>query len=253
MEHLREKGSSGIEKEFAKKDLTANEEGAFHGSWLFEQMLFALIRDGESKKLRAFLEETDKIKPYNEGVLASDPLRQAKNLFIGLVAVVGKTAAVPGGLDVEETYRLIDLYTQECEKTTTVNAVRSLQYNMLFDFAERVALSKLPENLTKEIAQAMDHIQNNTYISLSVDDVAEHIGKSRAWLTREFRRETSLTVNQYIIRCKVNDAKRLLRYSDLTLSQISSYLGFSSQPYFQTVFKKETGVTPLEYRNWIEE
>ncbi len=239
-----------IAKQHTVTGMSSKEEGFIHGSWLFEQMLYALIRDGETEKLRAFLEESKQTEPYNEGKLAEDPLRQSKNIFIGLVTMVGKTAAVPGGLDVEEAYRLIDLYVQECEKTATVEAVRSLEWNMVFDFTERVAMSKRPDYLSKEVAMSMDHIQSNTNRNLSVDDIAAHVGKSRAWLTRAFRRELGQSVGQYITACKISDAKRLLRHSDMSQSQISSYLGFSSQSYFQAVFKKATGATPKAYREY---
>lgn len=241
-------GTQEMAENFAQEDLTEKEEGTFHGSWLFEQMLLSLIRDGETEKMRDFIEETSKTKPYTAGKLAEDPLRQAKNIFIGLVTMVGKTAAIPGGLDVEETYRLIDLYIRECEKSVAVETVTDLQYNMLFDFAERVAGSKLPEGLTWKVAQAMAHIQANTHAMLTIDEVAAHIGRSRAWLTRQFKKETGLTVNQYQLNCKLRDAKRLLAYTDMTLSEIASYLAFSSQAYFQTVFRRETGMTPGEYR-----
>ena len=47
----------------------------------------------------------------------------------------------------------------------------------------------------------------------------------------------------------LEEAKSLLTYSDKTLSEISNYLCFSSQAYFQTVFKKKYGLTPKQYRN----
>lgn len=59
-----------------------------------------------------------------EGKLAETPLRQAKNLFIGLITMIGKFAAIPGGMDIEETYHLIDTYIQECEKLQTEEAVK---------------------------------------------------------------------------------------------------------------------------------
>ncbi len=71
-------------------------------------------------------------------------MRQAKNLLIGLVVSVGKDAAIPGGMDIEETYQLIDTYTQECEKLQSEDAVKNLQYNMTMDFANRVAMQKSP-------------------------------------------------------------------------------------------------------------
>ncbi|MDD4156395.1 MAG: AraC family transcriptional regulator [Candidatus Cloacimonetes bacterium] len=57
-----------------------------------------------------------------------------------------------------------------------------------------------------------------------------------------------MSITEFIIQCKIRDAKRLLRYSEKTLCEISNYLCFSSQSYFQTVFKKDTSLTPSKYR-----
>ena len=63
------------------------------------------------------------------------------------------------------------------------------------------------------------------------------------------RPETGKTVNEHIIETKIRDAKRLLQYSDMSYGEIAATLAFSSQAYFQTVFKRETGLTPGEYQN----
>lgn len=60
----------------------------------------------------------------------------------------------------DEVYRLIDLYNRECEKVSSVEAVKILQYNMVFDFAERVSQYKTPQNLSKEIYSCIQFIQN---------------------------------------------------------------------------------------------
>ncbi len=54
--------------------------------------------------------------------------------------------------------------------------------------------------------------------------------------------------SEFIMRCKLEEAKALLAYTDKSLSEISSYLCFSSQAYFQNVFKKKYGITPNAYR-----
>ena len=213
------------------------------------KILYTMLRDGETDKLNAFLTSTAKTTRLREGKLAEAPLRQAKNLLIGIATMVGKVGAIGGGLGVEETYRLIDLYIQECEKTSSTEEVKVLQYNMLLDFTDRVAQVKAPRNASKEIYACMQYIQNHTNCQIGIDDVAEFIGKSRTYVTKKFRQETGESITDFIIKSKIRDAKRLLRYSNRSLSEISTHLCFSSQAYFQTVFKKSTGMTPNEYRN----
>lgn len=233
---------------YTQNAFDAKENEHQHGTYQFENMLLALVRDGEVEKLKQFLESTAGTENLREGTLADTPLRQAKNLLIGHAATVGKVGAIGGGLDVEETYRLIDLYTQECEKTASIDAVKLLQYNMLLDFAERVRQSRTPRGVSSEISTCIRCIREHTSESVSIDDLAAQIGRSRAYLTRKFRAEVGTSVAAFITRSRMEDAKRLLRYSDRTLSEISSYLGYSSQAYFQTVFKREVGMTPGEYR-----
>ena len=102
-----------------------------HETFQVENMILATVRDGDVDALKKLLDTLGKVGNLREGKVADTPLRQAKNIFLGLVSLVGKTAAIPGGMDDEEAYTLIDLYAQECEQAPTVEAVRLLQYNIL--------------------------------------------------------------------------------------------------------------------------
>ena len=57
-----------------------------------------------------------------------------------------------------------------------------------------------------------------------------------------------MTLTDFILREKIEEAKRLLRYSDKSLSLIANYLGFSSQSHFTKTFKKYAQKTPKQYR-----
>jgi AraC-like DNA-binding protein len=234
-----------------EKSYTAKEHQRQHDTYYFENLLLSYVRDGETDKLNQFLLDTVKTTELREGTLADSPLRQAKNLLIGGVTMIGKVGAIGGGMDIEEAYNLIDLYIQECEKASSVDAVKLLQYNMVLDFTEHVSRSKAPKNTSREILSCIQFIQNHTNSQISMDDVAAHSGRSRAYITKRFKAETGSSVGQFITQSKLRDAKRLLRYSDKSLTEISNYLCFSSQGYFQTVFKKETGMTPGEYRRHV--
>lgn len=219
-----------------------------HETFRVESMILATVRDGDVTALEQLLETLGKVANLREGQVAQSPLRQAKNIFLGLVCMVGKTAAIPGGMDDEEAYSLIDLYSQECEQAATVEAVQLLEYNMLLDFTQRVAREKLPPHLSPEIAQCVQFLRSHLSGDVGIDEAAGMVGKSRAWLTRKFKEEMGQSLGEYQAYLRLQEAKRLLRYTDMSLSEIAGALGFSSQAYFQSFFKKAADLTPLEFR-----
>lgn len=224
-----------------------------HGTYAFEQQMLDYVKSGDVVGLNQFLLAAAKISQFNEGTLADTPLRQAKNLFIGLITQIGKAGAIPGGLDIEQTYQLIDTYIQECEKLQTVEAVKNLQYNMPLDFAKRVAQQKLPENISADVFECIQYISSHVNEPIGVDSVVEHIGKSRAYIQKKFSDEMGAGIGAYITKCRMREAEHLLRYTDRSLSEISEYLCFSSQSHFQNVFKKHYGMTPTEFKKHNKE
>lgn len=237
-----------IGQQYSEKAYHAREEQQKHGTYHFEQQMLELIRNGDVAKLEQFLLAAANVPHIKEGKLAENPLRQAKNLFIGLITMIGKFAAIPGGMDIEQTYQLIDTYIQECEKLQTEDAVKNLQYNMPIDFAKRISQQKLPEGISKEVYTCMQFISTHINESIGAEDVVEISGKSRAYLFRKFQQELGMSIGAYITHCRLREAKSLLRYTDKSLGEISSYLCFSSQSHFQNTFKKHFGITPLAYR-----
>ncbi len=238
-----------IGQKHSEKSYVDREEQRTHGTYPFEMQMLDLIKQGDVEKLNAFLLQATKMPNMDtEGKLAETPLRQAKNLFIGLVTVIGKFAAIPGGMDVEETYQLIDTYIQECERLQSEETVKNLQYNMPIDFARRVGQQKLPEGISKELYTLMQFIKAHINEPISVDDIIEVSGKSRAYLFKKFKTELGMGIGEYISYCRLREAKSLLRYTDKPISEISNYLCYSSQSHFQNAFKKHYSETPSEYR-----
>ena len=119
---------------------------------------------------------------------------------------------------------------------------------MVIDFTRRVAENKIPENISGDIFDCIQFINNHTNDMIGINEVAAHIGKSRTYTTNKFKREIGVTINDYIINQKLIEAKSLLRHSNKSLTDIAYYLCFSSQSYFQNLFKKKYGITPSEYR-----
>lgn len=238
-----------IGRDYAQRAYREQEAQWQHGTYGFERQMLAVIQSGDVARLHQFLIDTLNTTPMQEGKLADTPLRQAKNLLIGTVGMVGKEAAIPGGMDIEQTYRLIDTYIQECERLQTVEAVKNLQYNMLIDFTQRISQQHAPAHLSEDVFAATQYISTHLNEPIGVDDVVAHNGKSRAYLCKKFHDELDISIAAYILRCRLREAKLLLRYTEKPLGEISNFLCFSSQSHFQNVFKKHCEMTLMEYRN----
>lgn len=222
----------------------AKETERFHNTYHYEQIFLDYIRTGNTVGLKKFFSNAFSLQ---EGQVADNTLRQAKNMLIVSVTLATR-CAIEGGLDIESAYQLSDVYIQEGEKLQNVDALNRLQYNMLLDFTNRVAQAQIPFDATSDIYKCIQYIQHHTNQPVSVEDVANHVGKSRSYISRSFKKELGFSMNEFIMRCKLEEAKSLLTYTDKSISEISNYLCFSSQAYFQNVFKKKYGITPNEYR-----
>jgi two-component system response regulator YesN len=92
------------------------------------------------------------------------------------------------------------------------------------------------------------------YIALHIDEelsrqyIADYIGLSPDYIVKLFKKETGLSISDYILRERINLAKELLSMTDTTISNIALTVGFSNFSYFSTLFKKEVSMTPQDYR-----
>ena len=83
---------------------------------------------------------------------------------------------------------------------------------------------------------------------LYLDDIAEKLGISPTYLSRLFKRDTGIRLQDYIVQVRVERAANLLRYSDQTIAEIAQYVHFPSQSYLGKAFRREMHMTPKEYR-----
>ncbi len=98
------------------------------------------------------------------------------------------------------------------------------------------------------IAQAVGYFHEETGINLDIRRYAEGRNIKYSWFRAKFTELMGVSPKQYHLSIKMDKAKRLLRETDMTVGEIASDLGYGSQSNFSNMFKKKTGVFPLEYR-----
>ncbi|AZN41803.1 response regulator transcription factor [Paenibacillus albus] len=80
------------------------------------------------------------------------------------------------------------------------------------------------------------------------EDLAAHVYLNSAYLSRLFKKETGISLMDYIILAKINQAKILLTETSQKISDIGETLGYENFSYFGKIFKKTVGISPYEYR-----
>jgi len=94
-------------------------------------------------------------------------------------------------------------------------------------------------------------IEENSQKNLSLSSYASLIGVTANHLTQTVKVLTGKTSQQIIKAKQLLEIKRLLVHTNLNISEIASQLNFEDQSYFSKFFKRETGLTPLQYRNEV--
>jgi YSIRK-targeted surface antigen transcriptional regulator len=232
-------------KQIYSEDFYAEkEEEAFTKSYAFENEMLRFIETGNIKGLKRISTRGKSIKA---GTVADNNLRQLKNIFIVVIALAAR-AAIRGGLAPSVSYQLSDKYIQQMERLIDIDAIKSLVNQVLLDYTSRVANSLIPVTADTVIRQVLQYVRANTNRDITVADAAHHVGFTRPSLSRKFKKELGVDLSTFIRKCKLEEAKNLLAFSDKSISEISNYLCFSSQSHFQKSFKDYFGITPQSYR-----
>lgn len=217
---------------------------ALHNTLQLEETLMDIVRRGDISALTQWISAAPSVRA---GLIAPDQLRQLKNTFI-VTATLTTRAAIRGGMDAEDALTLSDAYIRRMELLSSQSSIMNLQYNMVLEFTEQVNKVRHGKNPSKLAIDVANYIQHHMSEPISTEAMAKELYLSRTHLSAKFRAETGMTLTDFILTEKTEEAKRLLRYSDKSVSAISAYLGFSSSSHFSRVFRKYAGVTPNEYR-----
>jgi transcriptional regulator GlxA family with amidase domain len=99
------------------------------------------------------------------------------------------------------------------------------------------------------VKKAQEFIERNVADKISVEDLASKFAIGRRNFERRFKKATSNTPVEYIQRVKIEAAKKSLEASRKNITEVMYDVGYSDTKAFRTVFKKITGMSPIDYRN----
>lgn len=111
-----------------------------------------------------------------------------------------------------------------------------------------VKIDKSKTNKVSSLDNIKSFLDEHYTETLSLDEISEKFYINKFYLTRIFKEKYDLTIMDYILQQRVTKAKELLRFTDLTVADISEKVGFKDANYFSRIFKKIENLTPSGYR-----
>lgn len=222
-----------------------NRENEYRHHTYDEEMLqYEYLKEG---KMQAIEESIKMFSSSTVGILSDNPINHIKYLFVASTTLATRFA-IEGGMEPETSYNASDLFIRKIDKCKSVKEIKSIHTEMFTFFTKHMNELQKKNIYSKPIVLCMDYIYYHLNEVITVSKLAEHVNLNPNYLSTLFKKEVGLSITDYVIKKRVEAAKNMLKFSDYSYSEISSYLSFSSQSYFIRVFKNETGFTPKEYR-----
>ena len=123
---------------------------------------------------------------------------------------------------------------------------RGIIYQLLAQFLHEATPKQYVED--ERITQMLEYIRTNLTAPLDLDAMATLSCLSKDYLVRIFKREMKMTPTAYINKKRIEKAQLRLVTETTSIKELAYQLGFGGQTYFNRIFKRITGQTPLGYR-----
>lgn len=239
-----------MNKELNAKLFERREEQLSHVEYDHEYKYYDNITMGNVEEVQKVLANPKNITMYEApeyGKLSKDFLRNMRYHFVVSTALIARLC-VEKGLERELAYTLSDLYISKMDVAKTAEQIIILHNEMLMDFTHKMADLPKQQVYSIQIVKAIDYIRMHRNIKLTIQEIADELKINRSYLSSLFKKETGRSISDYIREEKIKAAANMLKFSEDSYGDIAEYFGFASQSHFIKCFRKQTGLSPKEYR-----
>lgn len=219
-----------------------------HRSQNDELLFYRQVADGDIEAIEENCRQHRFLETEGVGTLSRDPVLNIKYHFIVTAALISRICT-ENGMEMEQSFRLSDYYITRLDYLSSETDIEAWHNKMVMDYTRRMHTLRQNAALSRPILECMNYIYAHIKERITIEDLAKATGNSASYISRLFKDEIGTSPSDYIRKVKLEKAQNLLRFSDFTLVEISSYLSFSSQSHFIKLFQEETGMTPKKYRD----
>lgn len=155
----------------------------------------------------------------------------------------------------EQLQRYCDLLkSQVSVKCIAVQKAGTGIGNLVDAYQEAMAQIEEEVGISSVIQEVKDYVEQNYWrVDFSLPEAANYVNLSVPYMSKLFRKEAGMTFVDYLTSVRIRKSIDLFRNEKLKIYEIAEHVGYTTQHYFSTVFKKNLGVSPAEYRKKMKE
>ena len=178
-------------------------------------------------------------------VVKNNEIRNKKNLLISLITICTQ-ASIAGGVSSEDAFTLSDSFIQNIECINDITNLLNIEKKIPLTFARKVN-DKLKLKYSKITFNCIELVLKYLYDNISLSKISNILNISPQHISSTFKREMKITLSEYILKSKIQEAKYLFLNTNYSVLEISTLLSFNDQSYFTKIFKRYAGITPKKY------
>lgn len=211
--------------------------------YAFENNLITAISQGNIHKAELMLRNFSSLAFENR---IPDQLRNTKNYCI-IMNTLFRKAAEKGGVHPVYLDSVSSDFAKKIESIQTMAEMPDFMFEVLRTYCRLVRRHSV-KNYSPLVQKAIIKIESDLTGDLSLNSLSKENNVSPNYFSSLFKKETGLTLTQYVNNKRINYAKHLLKNTSLQIQTIAQHSGILDLHYFCRLFKSVTGKTPSEYR-----
>lgn len=236
---------SEIQRKLVREELYLRENEFFHAPMDDEMRFYDSVKRGDAKTVWKLYKQ---LGGEGFGILSKNSLQNLKYHLVIAIAFMTRFC-IEGGLQSEEAYSMSDIYIRQADLCTSEEQIQSLHRDAIAEYTGKMEyLARARVFYSRPVLQCMEYVYANLNRNFLISEMAEKLGFSVPYLSRLFHKETELTISAYIMKKRIEEAAKMLLYTEYEAADIANFLAFSSHSHFIQAFKREYGVTPRQYR-----
>jgi two-component system, response regulator YesN len=211
-----------------------------------EKEIMRAVERGDSESMKQLLLKMTNLFDFSER-FPNHPVRAVKNSLVILNTIL-RLAAKNGNVQPYYLHQISEKFSKQIERSETIDSLNQLVAVMCDEYCSLVRHQAL-SGYSPLVRRAAEYLAIHYSKPFNLTQLSDALHVNPAHLSRQFKKETGITLTDFHQKRRMEEAKILLKNGDSTIRWIADYVGFDDAGYFTRTFRKLEGMTPSEYRN----